>query len=58
MARDMNQRQTLARIDDVNRRNRIAVARRLIYEQNYQVNSAAVENLLQEESWVPTVVCS
>ena len=32
-------------------------ARRLIYQQNYQVNSAAVERILCSKSLVPTVVC-
>jgi hypothetical protein len=58
MIRDMSQRKTLARVDDNYRRNKIAAARRIIYEKNYQVNSTAVENLLREESWVPNVVCS
>jgi hypothetical protein len=57
MARDMSQRVTLARVDDVQRRVRISVARELIYEKNQQVNSAAVEKLLRETSLVPTVVC-
>jgi hypothetical protein len=58
MSRDMSQRKTLARVDDIHRRSKITAARRVIYEKNYQVDSAGVENLLQEESWVPNAVCS
>ena len=57
MARDMCQRRTLARVDDANRHGKVIAARRLIYEKNYQINSAAVEAILRSESWVPNVVC-
>jgi hypothetical protein len=57
MVRDMNQRKTLARVDDIHRQSKITAARRVIYEKHYQVDSTAVENLLQEESWVPNEVC-
>jgi hypothetical protein len=53
----MTQRKTLARIDDVKRRNRVETARELIYRQNYGISSKAVERLLQEDSLVPTMVC-
>jgi len=56
MPRDMMQRVTMARVDDSQRRSKICAARRIIYELNLQVNSAAVENLLQAVSLVPTVV--
>jgi hypothetical protein len=56
MPADMSQRKTLARVDDVNRRNRIATARDIIYKKNYTVHSAPVERLLQNESLVPTAV--
>ena len=56
MRRDMTQRRTLARIDDVKRRNRVETAREKIYEQGYVVDSTAVEDLLQEDSLVPTAV--
>jgi hypothetical protein len=56
MSRDMAQRETLARVDDVQRRCTVSTARRLIYEKNLQVNSTAVENLLRETSLVPTAV--
>ena len=54
--RDMAQRKTLARIDDVDRRHRIASAHDLIYEKNYAVDSAAIKRLLQKDSLVPAVV--
>ena len=58
MRRDMMQRRTLARADNLDRRQRIAAARTSIYENNYAVDSAAVKNLLQRDSLVPTAVCS
>jgi hypothetical protein len=54
--RDMTQRETLARVDDVSRRNRVASAREIIYEKNYAVDSDPVENLLKVDSLVPTAV--
>lgn len=56
MARDMLQRETMARVDDTRRRNAVDAARRAIYELNFLVNSAAVERMLQDTSLVPTVV--
>ena len=56
MPRDMKQRITLARVDDVKRRNRVEAAREAIYVKNYGVDSQPVKNLLQEDSLVPTVV--
>jgi hypothetical protein len=54
--RDMAQRDVLVRVDDVDRRHRIATARNLIYEKNYGVDSAAVKRLLQKDSLVPSAV--
>jgi hypothetical protein len=54
----MAQRETLARVDDLDCRHRVAVARDLIYEKNYAVDSAAVKRLLKEDSLVPTAVCT
>jgi hypothetical protein len=54
--RDMAQRDTLVRVDDVDRRHRIATAHNLIYEKNYGVDSAAVKRLLQKDSLVPSAV--
>jgi hypothetical protein len=56
MAMDMTQRVTMARMDDNQRRSKVSAARKLIYEKNLQVDSAAVEKLLRETSLVPTAV--
>jgi hypothetical protein len=58
MRRDMTQRRTLARIDDVKWRNLVKKAREKIYEKGYVVDSRAVEDFLQEHSLVPTAVCA
>jgi len=55
---DMVQRRTLARIDDIRRRTRVKAAQQSIYEKNNVINSRAVEDLMQEESLVPTSVSS
>ena len=56
---DMKQRQTLARVDDNSRRNKIKEARTIIYDKIYAVDNEAVENLLKEQSLVATnVSCS
>ncbi|KAH7919882.1 hypothetical protein BV22DRAFT_1022211, partial [Leucogyrophana mollusca] len=54
MTRDMSQRKTLARLDDGHRQAAISNARKLIYEQGYAVDSAAVDRLLKPHSLVPT----
>jgi hypothetical protein len=54
--RDMKRRKTLARIDDDRRRRNVATARSIIYEKHYAVDSQAVENILKEQSLVPTTV--
>jgi hypothetical protein len=56
MRQDMTQRRTLARVDDVKRRNRVEMAHEKIYKNSYVVDSTAVEALLQEDSLVPTAV--
>ena len=56
MRRDTAQRKTLARIDDVKWRNRVEMACEKIYEKGYVVDSMVVEDLLQEDSLVPTAV--
>jgi len=53
----MQRRATLARVDDHNRKEAVAAARKLIYDGNHQVNSAAVEKFLKGESLVPNMVC-
>jgi len=55
-AQDMKQRETLARVDDENRRRKVAMAREIIYQKNYAVGNDAVESLLQGQSLVPTTV--
>ena len=58
-ASDMKQRQTLARVDDNSRRNKIKEAHTIIYDKIYAVDNEAVENLLKEQSLVATnVSCS
>ena len=56
LRRDMVQRLSLARTDDVKRRSRVDAAREAVYGKNHTVDSAAVENLLKEDSLVPTAV--
>jgi hypothetical protein len=48
---------SLARVDDTKRRSRVKAAREVIYVKNCTIDSKAVENLLQEDSLVPTAVC-
>ena len=53
---DILQRRILARRDTVERREKISAARRLIYEDQYVVDTLQVESLLKPESLVPTIV--
>jgi hypothetical protein len=53
---DTKQRIQLARVDSVNRRNMIEVARRLIFEGGVSVNSERIEVILRPTSLVPTRV--
>jgi hypothetical protein len=53
---DMAQRESHKRVDDLDRRHRVASAREAIYEKRYAVNSAGVERLLFADSLVPTIV--
>jgi hypothetical protein len=55
-ALDRKQRKTLARHDDEARRRKVNAARRIIYNENYAVDSNPVETLLKEQSLVPTSV--
>lgn len=55
-ALDRQERTTLARVDNQTHRDRVAKARNLIYDKNYAVKSKAVEDLLDEDSSVPTAV--
>jgi hypothetical protein len=56
MVRDMTRRVSLTRIDNKARQSKVIAARRLIYEKQYRIDSAAVERLLKHESLVPTAV--
>lgn len=56
MIRDMQQRETLRRTDDEVKMSILDKAREYIYEKNYAVDSEVVEDLLKEQSLVPTVV--
>jgi hypothetical protein len=58
MARDKSQRVSLSRIDNDDRRFRVATARQLIYETKKRVTGAAIEQLLKKDSLVPTTVRS
>jgi hypothetical protein len=54
MYRDMAQCMSLARVDNLERRRRIKVAQEIIYLKNYGTDSKAVEDLLRQDSLVPT----
>ena len=54
--RDMVQRISLERVDDLHRHNCIEVAREIIYMKIFKTDSKAVETLLQEDSLVPMAV--
>jgi len=53
---DRKARAALVRVDDDRHRNLISAARKAIYQQNYDVDSAAVERMLKPQSLVPTSV--
>lgn len=55
-ATDMKQRQTLARVDNEDRRNKVQTARSIIYERGYAVKNDASEAILKDESLVATKV--
>ena len=54
---DLRQRILLSRSDTTQRREKVVSARKLIYERHYAVDATHVEELLKDESLVPTVVC-
>jgi hypothetical protein len=56
MVRDMQQRETLRRMDDESKKNLVATAREIIYKKNYAVNYEGVDALLKEQSLVPSAV--
>ena len=53
---DMTQRKSLMRIDNVQWRSRVEAAREAIYVKNSAIDGVAVQNLLKEDSLVPTAV--
>lgn len=53
--KDMRVRSNV-RVDNKERQDKINLSRTFIYEKGYVVNSQAVENLLKEQSLVPTKV--
>jgi len=55
-ANDMKLRKSLARVDNEERRHKVQMARQLIYNKRYVVNSKVVEGILKKESLVPTTV--
>jgi hypothetical protein len=56
MRRDLSQRVSLVRVDDVHRRSRLEAAHEAIYEHNNTVDGAAIERLLKDNSLLPTTV--
>jgi hypothetical protein len=54
MRRDHAQHMSLARVDNLERRGRIKAAQEIIYVKNYKTDSKAVEDLLRQDSLVPT----
>ena len=56
MRRDLTQRVSLARVDDVDRRARVQAAWTALYENNHPVNGAAIKRLLDQDSLVPSIV--
>ena len=58
MPRDIKEHDTLSRTDDYVRQNKIKNARVHIYDSAFGVTSTVVEELLKDESLVPTLVSS
>ena len=56
MALDMKQRSRLARVDDQSTRDKIELARKIIYEKNFAIDTDAVEELLKDKSLTPILV--
>ena len=56
IAQDMKERDTLARVDDRLRQNKIRSVRSHIYGSALGVTSTAVENLLKDQSLAPASV--
>jgi hypothetical protein len=58
MKLDTKQRMSHARVDNDRQKQKIASARNIIYEKGYAVDSQTVDDILKDESWVPTFVSS
>src|ERR1700683_1451130 len=56
MRQDMKQRETLARVNNNDRRWKVNFAQEILYKKNYAINTENVETLLQPQSLVPTSV--
>ena len=54
--RDMVQRMSLSRVDNLELHSHIKVAREMIYMKNYKTDSKVVEDLLRKDSLVLTMV--
>lgn len=54
----MDQRSSLARVDNPEYRGAMSSARTKIYDEDFAVDSAAVERFLKQQSLVPTKVLS
>ena len=52
----MSLRTLLRRCDNKDQRDKVIAARQLIYEKHYAVHNSQVEELLKNESLVPTLV--
>ena len=57
MESDLLQRRLLSRSDTSHCHEKIMSACKLIYEKHYAVDGTQVEELLKDESLVPTMVC-
>ena len=53
---DMKMCKSLARVDNQERRHKVELARGFIYNNDYLVDSKAVERVLRPESLVPNIV--
>ena len=53
---DQSKRRRLIRTDNLARRAKVERSSSLIYNGGYAVDATAIENLLFDESWVPTAV--
>lgn len=55
--KDMQDRETKARVDNDFQRSNIDIARKIIYEQNYAITNTNTEHILKPKSLVPTLAC-